>query len=70
MLIALGDPLDQYYMRHPDELLGKPHENALLDPDNVYILRRHLPCAAHETPLRVAGEDLHRSTKPVRSGRR
>ena len=58
MLIALGDPLDQYYMRHPDELLGKPHENALLDPDNVYILRRHLPCAAHETPLRVAGEDL------------
>ena len=58
MLIALGDPLDQYYMRHPDELLGKPHENALLDPDNVYILRRHLPCAAHETPLRVTGEDL------------
>ena len=58
MLIALGDPLDQYYMRHPNELLGKPHENALLDPDNVYILRRHLPCAAHETPLRVAGEDL------------
>ena len=58
VLIGLGDPLDQYYMRHPDELLGKPHENALLDPDNVYILQRHLPCAAHETPLRVAGEDL------------
>ncbi len=53
MLIALDNPLDQYYMRHPDVLLGKPSENALLDPDNIYILQRHLPCAAHESPLRV-----------------
>ena len=53
VLIGTDNPLDQYYLRHPDDLLGRPHENALLDPDNVYILRRHLPCAAHETPLRV-----------------
>lgn len=58
LLIALDNPLDQYYMRHPADLLGRPHENALLDPDNVYILQRHLPCAAHETPLRVAAEEL------------
>ena len=58
VLIALDNPLDQYYMRHPDELLGRPHEHALLDPDNVYILLRHLPCAAHETPLRVRDQDL------------
>ena len=57
VLIGLDNPLDQYYMRHPDVLLARPHENALLDPDNVYILRRHLPCAAHEAPLRVSGED-------------
>ncbi len=57
MLIALDNPLDQYYMRHGAELLGKPHENALIDPDNVHILQRHLPCAAHEAPLRVAVED-------------
>jgi DEAD/DEAH box helicase domain-containing protein len=56
MLIGLDNPLDQYYMRHPAELLGRSHENALLDPDNVYILQRHLPCAAHEVPLRVAEE--------------
>ena len=67
VLIALGDPLDQYYMRHPEELLGKPHENALLDPDNVYILRRHLPCAAHETPLRV-GQEQDLTGLPDRSG--
>ncbi|MDQ1301544.1 MAG: box helicase protein, partial [Chloroflexota bacterium] len=58
LLIGLDNPLDQHYMRHPADLLGRPHENALLDPDNVYILQRHLPCAAHETPLRVAGADL------------
>lgn len=57
VFIGLGDPLDQYYMRHPADLLGRPHEHALLDPDNVYILRRHLPCAAHETPLRVGAEE-------------
>ncbi len=58
MLIGLDNPLDQYYMRHPADLLGRSHENALLDPDNVYILQRHLPCAAHEAPLRVPDEDL------------
>ena len=59
VLIGLDNPLDQYYMRHPDILLGKPSENALLDPDNVYILQRHLPCAAHESPLRAdeGGQD-------------
>ena len=59
VLIGLDNPLDQYYMRHPDVLLGKPSENALLDPDNVYILQRHLPCAAHESPLRAdeGGQD-------------
>jgi DEAD/DEAH box helicase domain-containing protein len=57
VLIGLDNPLDQYYMRHGADLLGKPHENALIDPDNVYILRRHLPCAAHEAPLTVPGED-------------
>jgi DEAD/DEAH box helicase domain-containing protein len=51
VLIALDNPLDQYFMRHPQELFGRPHEHALIDPDNVYVLARHLPCAAHEVPL-------------------
>jgi DEAD/DEAH box helicase domain-containing protein len=56
VLIGQNNPLDQFYMRHPEDLLGRPHEHALLDPDNVYILQRHLPCAAHEIPLRVGEE--------------
>ena len=58
ILIGLDNPLDQYYMRHGADLLGKPHESALIDPDNVYILRRHLPCAAHEVPLAVPADGV------------
>jgi len=57
MLIGLDNPLDQFYMRHGADLLTRPHENALIDPDNVYILQRHLPCAAHEAPLTVPHDD-------------
>jgi DEAD/DEAH box helicase domain-containing protein len=28
VLIGLDNPLDQFYMRHGSDLLGKPHENA------------------------------------------
>ncbi len=51
VLIGLDGPLDQYFMRHPDALFGRGHEHALTAPDNVYILEKHLPCAAHELPL-------------------
>jgi DEAD/DEAH box helicase domain-containing protein len=58
VLIALDNPLDQYFMRHPSDLFGRPHEHALTDPGNRHILAQHLPCAAHELPLTTgAGGD-------------
>ncbi|MBC7263337.1 MAG: DEAD/DEAH box helicase [Chloroflexi bacterium] len=51
VLIAQDSPIDQYFMRHPTELFGRPHEHALIDPDNVHLLEKHLPCAAYERPL-------------------
>jgi DEAD/DEAH box helicase domain-containing protein len=51
VLIGFDSPLDQFFMRHPQELFGRSHEHALINPDNVYILEKHLPCAAHELPL-------------------
>jgi DEAD/DEAH box helicase domain-containing protein len=59
VLVALDNPLDQYFMRHPAELFGRPHEHALIDPDNVYVLARHLPCAAHEVPLTTTPSPGH-----------
>lgn len=56
VLIGQDNPLDQYFMRHPQELFGRPHEHALIDPGNVYVLEQHLPCAAHELPLTPADE--------------
>jgi DEAD/DEAH box helicase domain-containing protein len=57
-LIGLDNPLDQYFMRHPDFLFGKNFEHALVNPDNPYILRAHLLCAAWESPLTGQDEEF------------
>ena len=57
ILIGLDNPLDQYFMRHPEELFGRSHESALIDPGNVHILEQHLLCAAHELPLSTDSSD-------------
>jgi DEAD/DEAH box helicase domain-containing protein len=51
VLVGHEDPLDQYYLAHPDVLLAKPYEAALVDVTNPRILEPHLGCAAHELPL-------------------
>lgn len=51
VLVGQDDPLDQYYMSHPDVLLSKPFEAALVDTTNPNILRPHLGCAAYELPI-------------------
>ena len=53
MVILVGKPdaLDQYFMKHPDDLFERPFEAAVLDPDNPYVVDAHLPCAAAEIPL-------------------
>ncbi len=66
-LIGLDNPLDQYFMRHPDFFFQKNYENALVNPDNPYITRAHLLCAAWESPLSnrdeiFFGPALHRET--------
>jgi DEAD/DEAH box helicase domain-containing protein len=53
VLVGRDDPLDQYYMTHPEVLLSKPFEAALVDTTNPNILEPHLGCAAYELPLPV-----------------
>jgi DEAD/DEAH box helicase domain-containing protein len=57
-LVAVNNPLDQYFMRHPDSFFGKDFENALVNPGNPYILRAHLLCAAWECPLDSGDEQI------------
>jgi len=57
-LIGLDSPLDQYFMHHPEYFFQKSFENALVNPDNHYILRAHLLCAAWELPLTSSDESF------------
>ncbi len=55
VLVAQADALDQYFIKYPDEFFGRPLETAVVDPDNPYVVKAHLPCAAQELPLQVNG---------------
>jgi DEAD/DEAH box helicase domain-containing protein len=51
VLVAQEDPLDHWLVTHPDALLTRPPEDAIVDPTNPYVLGPHLRCAAHEAPV-------------------
>jgi DEAD/DEAH box helicase domain-containing protein len=50
--VARDTPIDQYFVNHPEFVHAAPIERAWLNANNPYILLQHLPCAAHEHPLR------------------
>ncbi|HWM92779.1 MAG TPA: DEAD/DEAH box helicase [Thermoanaerobaculia bacterium] len=50
-MVALPDALDQYFLDHPQELLDRPCERLIVDPENDPVSRAHLVCAASEMPL-------------------
>jgi DEAD/DEAH box helicase domain-containing protein len=52
VLLAGNDPVDQYLLRHPEYFFSQTPEHAVVDPDNPYVLAKHLPAAAFELPLR------------------
>jgi DEAD/DEAH box helicase domain-containing protein len=51
VLVAGDDQLDQWYAAHPDELTRRPPERAVVNPQNPFVLRAQVACAAHELPL-------------------
>ncbi|MBR6752415.1 MAG: DEAD/DEAH box helicase, partial [Clostridia bacterium] len=56
-MVASSNALDQFIATHPEYFFDQPAENALLNPDNLYILLNHFKCAAYELPFK-AGETL------------
>jgi len=59
VLIAFQNPLDQYFMRHPKVFFDKPHEHAIIDLANPYIISGHLMCAASEIPIKLADHGIY-----------
>ena len=51
VLLAGNDPVDQYLLRHPEYFFAQTPEHAVVDPNNPYVLAKHLPAAAFELPL-------------------
>jgi len=51
VLVTGDDQLDQWYARHPRELLDRPAEAAVVNPANPFVARAQIACAAHEMPL-------------------
>ena len=52
VFVASANPLDQFLAHHPEFLVDKQPEHALINPDNLLILLSHLRCAAYELPFR------------------
>ncbi|KAG0545729.1 hypothetical protein BDA96_02G387400 [Sorghum bicolor] len=49
--VAFEGPLDQYFMKFPHKLFGRPIEHCQVDSHNLKVLGQHLACAAYEHPL-------------------
>ena len=49
--VASSAAVDQFIVTHPDYFLRQSPENALLNPDNLYVMLSHFKCAAFELPF-------------------
>ncbi len=52
ILVASSAPIDQYIISHPEYFFAQSPENALTNPDNLYVLLSHFKCAAYELPFK------------------
>ncbi len=59
IIVGSDDPVDQFYMTHPTELINKNatgEENLVIDFRNRLILEGHIQCAAFEYPFNLKGD--------------
>jgi DEAD/DEAH box helicase domain-containing protein len=56
LYVPSADGLDRFFARHPEALLQRAVEAAVLDPESPQIRVGHLRAAAHETPITPADD--------------
>ncbi|MFW9988132.1 MAG: DEAD/DEAH box helicase, partial [Candidatus Odinarchaeota archaeon] len=49
--IPMPDPLDLFYIHHPDQLFGPIQEEILITLQNKYIIKNHICCGSKEIPI-------------------
>lgn len=57
ILIGRNNPIDQYLLNNTGYFFGRSFEEAIIDPENPFILVSHLRCAANELPVDRADEE-------------
>lgn len=66
VFVGYNDPIDQYLVRHGEYFFRQTPEKAVIDPENRYILAKHLRCAAFELPILEADMRLFGDmTEPI-----
>jgi len=60
LLVCRSTALDQYVAAHPEYVLERPEESAVIDADNLIVFVNHLKCAAFELPF-DEGEEFGRN---------
>ena len=63
ILIPKRDALDQYFVKNPEELFYRQMEEPVINPENRYILKKHIPVMAFEIPIRI--NELSETEKEV-----
>lgn len=55
-VVGANDPVNQHYMRHPQELVAEACQDLAIDLDNLLVVESHAQCAAFELPLKEEDE--------------
>ncbi|KDQ19633.1 hypothetical protein BOTBODRAFT_28200 [Botryobasidium botryosum FD-172 SS1] len=59
VLVVDNRPIDQHYLKNPDEIHDKSTSDLLVDLENKVILDGHLQCAAHEMPINLEEDEQY-----------
>ncbi|CAO0799244.1 unnamed protein product [Mucor circinelloides] len=51
LVVCDGNPLDQHYARHPEELFVKLPDTLSVNFENSIVIESHVQCAAEEEPI-------------------
>ena len=51
ILVGVDTAINQYIMKHPEYIFGRPVERGIIDRDNPFVVLGHIRCAAAEIPL-------------------
>ena len=53
ILVAQQNPLDQFFMKHPEAFFNSDYESAVVDPENKPIVKAHIECAGSELAIPI-----------------